>query len=331
MASDGSGSGAATETGQSSTPATPPNMATSMPPPEQGLKCPRCDSPNTKFCYYNNYSLSQPRHFCKTCRRYWTKGGSLRNVPVGGGCRKNKKSKSSALSRLSLVPADHMVGNFSDPGVGLQNLLSAPSQLVAAASDFQLGVLPFSRLHSPNSYNISTTNKYMSAGEIPSHGSAFSPPNISATSLGYPASSVGAYGKMTNNESSHGVGVGTIASSIESLSFINQDLHLKLQQQRMAMLFGGEAKGAADVAGPVAEGQVQPMSPDFGECSGLQKAWFAENSFTLPAGTTTVMGASRIGSEDGINNTGNNGNNPNYWNGAGSSGWNDMPQFMAMP
>jgi hypothetical protein len=136
---------------------------------------------------------------------------------------------------------------------------------------------------------------------------------------------------MTNNESSHGVGVGTIASSIESLSFINQDLHLKLQQQRMAMLFAGEAKGAADVAGPVAEGQVQPMSPDFGECSGLQKAWFAENSFTLPAGTTTVMGASRIGSEDGINNTGNNGNNPNYWNGAGSSGWNDMPQFMAMP
>ncbi|GKG23796.1 DOF zinc finger protein DOF5.7, partial [Tanacetum coccineum] len=37
-------------------------------PPEQILKCPRCDSPNTKFCYYNNYSLTQPRHFCKTCR-----------------------------------------------------------------------------------------------------------------------------------------------------------------------------------------------------------------------------------------------------------------------
>ncbi|KAG8098298.1 hypothetical protein GUJ93_ZPchr0013g36119 [Zizania palustris] len=30
----------------------------------------------------------QPRHFCKTCRRYWTKGGALRNVPIGGGCRK---------------------------------------------------------------------------------------------------------------------------------------------------------------------------------------------------------------------------------------------------
>ncbi|XP_038988372.1 dof zinc finger protein DOF3.2-like [Phoenix dactylifera] len=61
---------------------------------EQALKCPRCDSTNTKFCYYNNYSLSQPRYFCKGCRRYWTQGGSLRNVPVGGGSRKNKRSSS---------------------------------------------------------------------------------------------------------------------------------------------------------------------------------------------------------------------------------------------
>lgn len=329
MASDGSEP--ATETApQNSAPAAA-NMP--LPPPEQSLKCPRCDSPNTKFCYYNNYSLSQPRHFCKTCRRYWTKGGALRNVPVGGGCRKNKKSKSSALSRLSLVPTDHFVGNFSDPGVGLQNLLSGPSQLVAAASDFQLGVLPFSRLHSPTSYNsVSTANKYMSGGEIPSHGSAFSPPNILSTNnLGYPASSPGpAYGKsMTNNGSSHGA-VGTIASSIESLSFINQDLHLKLQHQRMAMLFGGEAKEAD---APVADqGQMQqPMSPDFGECSGLQKAWFSENSFALPTSASNSTDASRIGADDGMNSTINNSNNPNYWNGAGSnSGWNDMPQFTAM-
>ena len=60
---------------------------------EVAPSCPRCDSPNTKFCYYNNYSLSQPRYFCKGCRRYCTKGGSLRNVPVGGGCRKNRRGK----------------------------------------------------------------------------------------------------------------------------------------------------------------------------------------------------------------------------------------------
>ncbi|KAF3451516.1 hypothetical protein FNV43_RR07611 [Rhamnella rubrinervis] len=56
------------------------------------LKCPRCDSSNTKFCYYNNYNKLQPRHFCRACKRHWTKGGTLRNVPVGGG-RKNKRLK----------------------------------------------------------------------------------------------------------------------------------------------------------------------------------------------------------------------------------------------
>ncbi|KAJ4981377.1 hypothetical protein NE237_032214 [Protea cynaroides] len=68
---------------------------------EQSLKCPRCDSSNTKFCYYNNYSLSQPRHFCKSCKRYWTRGGTLRNVPVGGGCRKNKRVKRSSSNEAS--------------------------------------------------------------------------------------------------------------------------------------------------------------------------------------------------------------------------------------
>ncbi|XP_047969160.1 dof zinc finger protein DOF5.6-like [Salvia hispanica] len=71
----------------------PPEM---LPPPPQ--KCPRCDSSNTKFCYYNNYSLSQPRYFCKSCRRYWTHGGTLRNVPVGGGCRKTKRPRPSSSS-----------------------------------------------------------------------------------------------------------------------------------------------------------------------------------------------------------------------------------------
>ncbi|KAL8166166.1 hypothetical protein V2J09_007665 [Rumex salicifolius] len=64
--------------------------------PHVAPNCPRCASANTKFCYYNNYSLAQPRYFCKSCRRYWTKGGSLRNVPVGGGCRKSRRSRSRA-------------------------------------------------------------------------------------------------------------------------------------------------------------------------------------------------------------------------------------------
>ncbi|KAI6671803.1 hypothetical protein NL676_006688 [Syzygium grande] len=78
-------------------------------PEQEQLKCPRCDSTNTKFCYYNNYNLSQPRHFCKGCRRYWTKGGALRNIPVGGGTRKATKRASSKSKR-------HNAGSGSDAG-----------------------------------------------------------------------------------------------------------------------------------------------------------------------------------------------------------------------
>uniref|UniRef100_A0A0D9Y106 Dof zinc finger protein n=1 Tax=Leersia perrieri TaxID=77586 RepID=A0A0D9Y106_9ORYZ len=54
-------------------------------------QCPRCASRDTKFCYYNNYNTAQPRHFCRACRRYWTLGGSLRNVPIGGSTRKRPR------------------------------------------------------------------------------------------------------------------------------------------------------------------------------------------------------------------------------------------------
>ncbi|XP_052180043.1 cyclic dof factor 3 [Diospyros lotus] len=62
--------------------------------PDKILPCPRCNSMDTKFCYYNNYNVNQPRHFCKSCQRYWTAGGTMRNVPVGAGRRKNKNSAS---------------------------------------------------------------------------------------------------------------------------------------------------------------------------------------------------------------------------------------------
>ncbi|KAL3376491.1 hypothetical protein AABB24_003096 [Solanum stoloniferum] len=60
--------------------------------PDKIIPCPRCNSMETKFCYFNNYNVNQPRHFCKSCQRYWTAGGTMRNVPVGAGRRKNKNS-----------------------------------------------------------------------------------------------------------------------------------------------------------------------------------------------------------------------------------------------
>ncbi|XVF08077.1 hypothetical protein REPUB_Repub06bG0194900 [Reevesia pubescens] len=102
-----------------------------IPMPETALKCPRCESTNTKFCYFNNYSLTQPRHFCKTCRRYWTRGGALRSVPVGGGCRRNKRSKGSSskspvsgdrqtVSGSSNTISSNSTGNSDILGLGPQ-------------------------------------------------------------------------------------------------------------------------------------------------------------------------------------------------------------------
>ncbi|XP_062192877.1 dof zinc finger protein MNB1A-like [Phragmites australis] len=84
--------------------AAPSAAAASQPAAGEGYPCPRCESRDTKFCYYNNYNTSQPRHFCKGCRRYWTKGGTLRSVPVGGGKRKKPSSSSSPSSSPAAKP-----------------------------------------------------------------------------------------------------------------------------------------------------------------------------------------------------------------------------------
>ncbi|KAM7492046.1 hypothetical protein LguiA_034967 [Lonicera macranthoides] len=100
-----------------------------LPMPEKGLKCPRCESTNTKFCYFNNYSLSQPRHFCKTCRRYWTRGGTLRSVPLGGGCRRNnKRSKASTKSKSPVTNSTNSSCSCTTSNI-IKHILPPPSQI----------------------------------------------------------------------------------------------------------------------------------------------------------------------------------------------------------
>ncbi|KAJ8754588.1 hypothetical protein K2173_010194 [Erythroxylum novogranatense] len=107
--------------------------------------CPRCGSTNTKFCYYNNYSLTQPRYFCKGCRRYWTKGGSLRNVPVGGGCRKNRRGKSLRLStdiansKPSGYGSDHLIR--SNCGHRGSSSVESSSSMVADGSHIDIALV----------------------------------------------------------------------------------------------------------------------------------------------------------------------------------------------
>lgn len=109
------------------------HQSSPSPSPSEPLKCPRCDSLNTKFCYYNNYNKSQPRHFCRTCKRHWTKGGTLRNVPVGGGRKNKRPKKSSATATSSTMTIQTSLQGQSSNLPSLPPLSSSPS----SASLFQ--------------------------------------------------------------------------------------------------------------------------------------------------------------------------------------------------
>ncbi|XP_004505871.1 dof zinc finger protein DOF3.6-like [Cicer arietinum] len=125
-----------------------------LPPPEPALKCPRCDSTNTKFCYFNNYSLTQPRHFCKTCRRYWTRGGALRNVPVGGGCRRNnKKNKRSRSKSPSTATNSEKLQTTS------ANIPSSHHEIIGQLPPHQITNLPFmASLQNLSRYTVGNMN-----------------------------------------------------------------------------------------------------------------------------------------------------------------------------
>lgn len=126
--------------------------------PQQNLRCPRCDSSNTKFCYYNNYNLTQPRHFCKTCRRYWTKGGALRNVPIGGGCRKAKAAppgiaagggKSGATKAKPASP--DLLARSGGIGGGLEHELpSSPILWASPHTSHLMALLRATSVQNPN-------------------------------------------------------------------------------------------------------------------------------------------------------------------------------------
>lgn len=113
------------------------------PPQDQALNCPRCNSTNTKFCYYNNYSMTQPRYFCKACRRNWTQGGSLRNVPVGGGSRKNSRQNRAggSSSMAPPAPSSTTIDESKKMNIVTQQLLMMPTATAPMPASFP-SVLP---------------------------------------------------------------------------------------------------------------------------------------------------------------------------------------------
>lgn len=98
--------------------------------PDKILPCPRCNSLETKFCYFNNYNVNQPRHFCRNCQRYWTAGGTMRKVPVGAGRRKNKQLAIQycqlLVPRAALSPTRDEI-----PDIASQHILSHDESPIA--------------------------------------------------------------------------------------------------------------------------------------------------------------------------------------------------------
>ncbi|WOG97424.1 hypothetical protein DCAR_0416764 [Daucus carota subsp. sativus] len=220
------------------------------PPP--ATNCPRCDSPKTKFCYYNNYSLSQPRYFCKTCKRYWTKGGALRNVPIGGSCRKTKKISRSFSSDSK---DSSSASSYSD--LGRFGFSDGP--------DFQIGEGLIDVPRSNNTSNIPTIRGQLvsstmnnpivpiSSGSIPNFGlnpdsqtnlSQFVAPNDFSLCYSSSSSILKQY-HVENNVVSFNDGlapemvpvIGNLSSSMDSFGSISQDLYLNLPQERMGEPF----------------------------------------------------------------------------------------------
>ncbi|XP_044491647.1 dof zinc finger protein DOF1.1-like [Mangifera indica] len=176
----------AATTATTTTTVTTTNSSSSSISENQNLRCPRCDSSNTKFCYYNNYNLTQPRHFCKTCRRYWTKGGALRNVPIGGGCRKNKNtsvstsiSKSSTASKMKTVAYDFGRSGFGN-GFDHHDLPSNPIMWSSPQSSQILALLRSSHSQNPNANSVSVKEE---AGLIGTTHHLMGEPGVAAAAL----------------------------------------------------------------------------------------------------------------------------------------------------
>ncbi|RLN32864.1 dof zinc finger protein MNB1A-like [Panicum miliaceum] len=189
-------------------------------PAPAGDPCPRCESRDTKFCYYNNYNTSQPRHFCRSCRRYWTIGGSLRNVPVGGGTRKSsssslsspappspaaaprstKRSKNSKRRRAAPAP-DPAADAFGVTITGVANTAPTPApETVAAAT-------------------VAATEKTAAPEPAATVAAAENPaapePAATVAATEMPTAPSAAVGGFTDTSTASGVGLADVASGKE--------------------------------------------------------------------------------------------------------------------
>ncbi|KAK4567925.1 hypothetical protein RGQ29_003626 [Quercus rubra] len=213
----------------------------------QALKCPRCDSLNTKFCYYNNYNLSQPRHFCKSCRRYWTKGGVLRNVPVGGGCRKAKRSKPKPNSSDASTPQPQRRepksnSHSSSESSSLTATTNTATEAVSAVTDPSLN-------SASNLLNVQDSKLFVSS-------SSYEQGLLEQGSDCGIFSEIGSFTSLITAPSNETLAFGFNTSQSETQEWQNHHHHHQQQQKGMGLI-GDELKMQEEITGGLLDQTVQ--------------------------------------------------------------------------
>ncbi|RZS14581.1 hypothetical protein BHM03_00046283 [Ensete ventricosum] len=118
----------------------------------------------------------------QACKRYWTRGGTLRNVPVGGGCRRNKRPKKPVAAPVAPPNHSHRRPLLQpDPIPSLLVQGPSPSHLDAAA-------LYALQTASSSSDMSLTLPIIMNTLHVPSCTTAFGlQPHLGAPGLGFPS------------------------------------------------------------------------------------------------------------------------------------------------
>ena len=100
------------------------------PPPSAPLACARCGSEDTKFCYYNNYNIKQPRFYCKVRGRHGRARGIAELCFAGASGRSRFASAAASAAPL--------FGRCGGPGRGA----ALPRRRARAHRASEAGLLP---------------------------------------------------------------------------------------------------------------------------------------------------------------------------------------------
>lgn len=246
------------------------------------LKCPRCNSSNTKFCYYNNYSLSQPRHFCKACKRYWTRGGTLRNVPIGGGCRKNKRLKKPTTS-ITTHPSS---SSTSSALLSCHPPPPPPPPPPPSAPQVPSSSLPLISSNNNMDFSIHYAN-------LPPLPAFLQQPQLDGFNLGYPSNA------PTNHDQQQHLFdplLGSSLSTATAASLLLSSIKQQQQQQQQTMMLSCDNLQSAHEDGNLGLGFVKQVKMEADHPHHHHHhhhAWMQApcgNLFeTMPAANTTVV------------------------------------------